>query len=124
MRARTIRAGLMMAAFLAVSPSAQASTQDPAEALVAASKKEWTLPLRVRAALVDRILAHRLDTLIPQIMREEGIDMWLLMSREYFEDPVTASMLDAKSMSARRRTILIFHDPGNGEPIERLTVSR
>ncbi|MEM9312674.1 MAG: M24 family metallopeptidase [Pseudomonadota bacterium] len=124
MRARTIWAGLMMAAFLAVSPSAQASTQDPAEALVSASKKEWTLPLRVRAALVDRILEHRLDTLIPQIMREEGIDMWLLMSREYFEDPVTASMLDAKSMSARRRTILIFHDPGNGEPIERLTVSR
>ncbi|MEM7700723.1 MAG: M24 family metallopeptidase [Pseudomonadota bacterium] len=82
------------------------------------------LPLRERAAVIDRNLAHRLDTLIPQIMREEGVDMWLLMSREYFEDPVTASMLDAKSMSARRRTILIYFDPGDGKPIERLTVSR
>lgn len=81
-------------------------------------------PLRERAEIIDRNLAHRLDTVVPQIMREEGIDMWLLMSREYFEDPVTASMLDAKSMSARRRTILIFFDPGEGKPIERLTVSR
>ncbi|MEM1196226.1 MAG: M24 family metallopeptidase [Pseudomonadota bacterium] len=124
MRARTIWLGLMMAALSPVSLSAQAPPQDPAEAQIAASKEDWTLPLRVRAALVDKVLEHRLDTLIPQIMREEGIDMWLLMSREYFEDPVTASMLDAKSMSARRRTILIFHDPGQGEPIERLTVSR
>jgi Xaa-Pro aminopeptidase len=82
------------------------------------------LPLRERAEVIDRILAERLDTLIAPIMREEGIDMWLLVSREYFEDPVTASMLDAKSMHARRRTILIFHDPGDGKPIERLTVSR
>ena len=33
-------------------------------------------------------------------------------------------MLDAESMSARRRTILILHDPGEGQEIERLTVSR
>ncbi|MEO0698472.1 MAG: M24 family metallopeptidase [Pseudomonadota bacterium] len=82
------------------------------------------LPLQERAAKIDAILKQRLDTLIPTLMREEGVDMWLLMSREYFEDPVTASMLDGKSMSARRRTILIFFDPGNGAPIERLTVSR
>jgi len=86
------------------------------------------LPLRERAEVIDRLLAERLKTILPQIMRAEGIDMWVLMSREYFEDPVTASMLDAKSMSARRRTILILHDPCEaaceGEPIERLTVSR
>ena len=80
--------------------------------------------LRERAVFIDNVLKTRLDTLLPQLMREEGIDMWVLMSREYFEDPVTASMLDAKSMHARRRTILILFDPGNGAPIERLTVSR
>jgi len=88
--------------------------------------------MRERAKLIDIILAERLDAIIPQIMREQGIDMWLLMSREYFEDPVTASMLDAKSMSARRRTILIFHDTCQtsgetdceGKPVERFTVSR
>lgn len=82
------------------------------------------LPMRERADVIDAILAKRLDTIIPQIMRKEGVDLWLLMAREYFEEPVVASMLDARSMSARRRTILIFHDPGNGAPIERLTVSR
>jgi Xaa-Pro aminopeptidase len=79
---------------------------------------------RERAEVIDRLLTERLDTLIAPLMREEGIDFWLLMSREYFEEPVIATILDAQSFHARRRTILIFHDPGNGEPIERLTVSR
>ena len=82
------------------------------------------LNARDRAATENRILAARLDTIIPAIMREQGIDVWLLVAREYFEEPVVASMLDAENMHARRRTILIFHDPGNGKPVERLTVSR
>lgn len=82
------------------------------------------LPLRDRVAVIDRILADRLDQVVPQIMREEGIQMWVLMAREYFEEPVIATMLDARSMAARRRTILIFFDPGEGQPVERLTVSR
>ena len=82
------------------------------------------LPLRERAVVIDRILEERLDTIIPQIMREQGVSMWVLMSREYFEEPVVESLLDARSMAARRRTILIFSDPGDGQPIERLTVSR
>ncbi len=56
----------------------------------------------------NRILAERLDTIIPAIMREQRIDLWLLVAREYFEEPVVASMLDAENMHARRRTILIF----------------
>jgi hypothetical protein len=82
------------------------------------------LPAREQAAVIDRIIAERLDQIIPAIMREQGIDLWLLMAREYFEEPVVASMLDATSMHARRRTILIFYDPGEGKPVERLTVSR
>ena len=82
------------------------------------------LPLRDRAAVIDRILEERLETVVPQIMRENGVAMWVLMAREYFEEPVIATMLDARSMAARRRTILVFFDPGEGEPIERLTVSR
>lgn len=79
---------------------------------------------RDRAAAENRILAERLDAIIPAIMREQGIDLWLLVAREYFEEPVVASMLDAENMHARRRTILIFYDPGQGKPVERLTVSR
>jgi len=82
------------------------------------------LPLRDRAKVVNEILAERLDTVVPKLMRDNNASMWILMAREYFEEPVVATMLDAESLHARRRTILIFYNPGNGQPIERLTVSR
>lgn len=82
------------------------------------------LPLRERARVQDAWLAERLDTIVPRLMREQGFDMWVLIAREYLEDPVMTTMLNATSMRARRRTILIFYDPGGGRPIERLTVSR
>ena len=94
------------------------------ETEVAAPALPAILGPRERAELENRILAERLDTLIPDIMRAEGIDLWLLVAREYFEEPVVATMLDAENMHARRRTSLIFHDPGEGKPVERLTVSR
>jgi len=82
------------------------------------------LPLRERARVQDAWLAERLDTIVPRLMREQGYDMWVLIAREYLEDPVMSTMLNATSMRARRRTILVFFDPGGGRPIERLTVSR
>jgi Xaa-Pro aminopeptidase len=82
------------------------------------------LPLREQARLEDRMLAERLDLIVPALMREQKIDMWVMIAREYVEDPVVATMLDAKNMHARRRTILLFYDPGAGRPVERLTVSR
>lgn len=91
---------------------------------LAAPEMPPLLSMRERAEVIDAVLAERLETIVPAIMREQGIDMWVLMAREYFEEPVIATMLDAKSMAARRRTILVFHDPGDGQPVERLTVSR
>lgn len=82
------------------------------------------LPLRERARVQDEWLAQRLETIVPRLMRDNGFDIWILVGREYLEDPVMATMLDARSLRARRRTILVFHDPGEGRPIERLTVSR
>ena len=77
-----------------------------------------------RAALHDAWLGERLDTVIPMIMRENEIDMWILVAREYLEDPVVATMLNATSFHARRRTILVFYDQGSDKGAERLTVSR
>jgi Xaa-Pro aminopeptidase len=118
---------LLLAATLAT-PLAAAPAPMPAlllaESEQAAPALPAILPAREQAALINRILKERLDTIIPAIMREAGIDMWVLMAREYFEEPVVASMLDAENMHARRRTILIFFDPGEGRPVERLTVSR
>ncbi|WP_297820003.1 hypothetical protein [uncultured Paraglaciecola sp.] len=64
------------------------------------------------------------NTLLPGLMRREGIDMWVLISREYNEDPILKTMLPANWLSARRRTILVLFDPGEGKPIERLAVAR
>ncbi|HUG44127.1 MAG TPA: M24 family metallopeptidase [Acidobacteriota bacterium] len=72
---------------------------------------------------MDEWLELRLDRLIPELMRREGIDMWVLIAREYNEDPVLKTMLPATWFSARRRTILLFHDREEGG-VERLAVSR
>lgn len=82
------------------------------------------LRLREQAAVKDAWLETRFDTVLPDLMRTNGIDMWILVAREYLEDPVVSTMLNATSLRARRRTILVFHDPGPGKPIERLVVSK
>ena len=82
------------------------------------------LPIRERAALVDTWLDIRLDTIIPRLLRREGIDMWVISAREYNEDPVIKTMLPATWLRARRRTILVFHDPGLGQKVERLAIAR
>ncbi len=106
----------MFALPAAAAPFCQIEASDPAVPAI--------LPLKDRAALQNAWLKDRLDTVIPGLMRENHVDMWVLVAREYLEDPVVATMLNAESMHARRRTILVFYDPGAGKPIERLTVSR
>lgn len=118
--------GLLAAVLLAQGTSLAA---EPADFTLSETEQQRprlpaVLPVREQAQIVDNILRERLDTLIPQLMRESRIDFWIVSAREYFEDPITASLLDAESMHARRRTILAFYDPGEGRPVERLTISR
>ena len=78
---------------------------------------DWSakvLPLRRQAEVCDRWLRERLQTVLPEVMRREGVDMWIVVAREYNEDPVLMSLLPATMMSARRRTILVFHTPAEG----------
>ena len=81
------------------------------------------LPLRRQAEVRDDWLKTRLDCLLPELMGRENLDMWIVVCREYNEDPVIMSLLPATSMSARRRTILLFARQADGA-VERLTVSR
>ena len=77
-----------------------------------------------RAQVVDEILEERFNSLLPQIMDEEEIDMWLLISREYNEDPVLRTMLPSTWLNARRRTILLFYRNKKSNTVERLAVAR
>ncbi|MEM7534838.1 MAG: M24 family metallopeptidase [Chloroflexota bacterium] len=81
------------------------------------------LPLRQQMDVCNGWLKERLETVIPMLMDREGVDMWIVIAREYNEDPVIMSMLPAPAMSARRRTILVFARDKEGN-IARYTVSR
>jgi hypothetical protein len=89
-----------------------------------AQKIPVVLPERERAAVIDNILEDRFENLLPALMRREGIDMWIIISREYNEDPVMKTMLPSVWLSARRRTIMVFYDPGNGKPLDKLAIAR
>jgi len=82
------------------------------------------LPMRERAQVIDELLNDKLVNTLPGLMRREGIDMWLVISREYNEDPVIETLLPATWMAARRRTILVMYDPGGDEPLQTLAVAR
>lgn len=81
------------------------------------------LPLRERAEIVNNWLRWRLDNIIPELMRREGIDMWLVINREYNEDPVYMTMVPEPTMYARRTSILMFVDRGGEKGVERLSGS-
>ncbi|WP_206613533.1 M24 family metallopeptidase [Parahaliea mediterranea] len=123
--------GAAAIAGLLVAPVAQADTAAmPVQ--VAEPLMPGILPLRQRAQAQDRWVKARLDRIVPALMREAGVDMWLVIAREYNEDPVLESMLPATWVSARRRMVLVFHDRGgdidggsDGKTgVERLAVAR
>lgn len=113
----TIKTLLLAIAFVVAAgmPAQAQEAQDPALPAI--------LDLRERAALRDAWLTRRLETVVPKLMAREKVDMWVLIAREYNEDPVLETMLPATWMSARRRTILLFHRLDDGS-LERLSVSR
>lgn len=82
------------------------------------------LSQRDRISPVNEILKDRLENLLPSLMRETGIDMWLVINREYMEDPVYLTLVPEPVFAARRTTMLVFFDRGAEKGVERLTVSR
>ena len=82
------------------------------------------LSMRDRAEVIDQIIDERIATVLPNIMERTGIDMWVIISREYNEDPVLKTFLPSTWQTARRRTILLIYNPGNNQPLETLAVAR
>lgn len=80
------------------------------------------LSQREQAAIIDELLEDRLRNVLPALMRREGFDMWVIISREYNEDPVIKTLLPATWFAARRTTMLVAYD--NGTETEYLAVAR
>ena len=79
------------------------------------------LPEEKQTEIVNDWLKIRLDTVLPEVMRREKIDMWIIICREYNEDPVFLTLMPAQTYSARRTSILVFFDQGE-KGLERLIV--
>lgn len=82
------------------------------------------LSMKERSEVIDRILEEKINTVLPELMRREGFDMWVVVSREYNEDPVIETLLPSTWLAARRRTILVMFDQGEEKGIEALAVAR
>jgi Xaa-Pro aminopeptidase len=92
--------------------------------LAAAGEIPAVLNLKEQAAVYDGWLTVRLEKILPELMRREKIDMWLVICREYNEDPVYLSMVPFASLSARRLTMLVMFDRGADKGVERFSVNR
>ena len=78
--------------------------------------------LREQAAIQQAWVKERLEVNLPKIMRQQGVDMWVVSMREYNEDPVFRALVSPTSFAARRRTIYVFFDHGPEKGVERLAL--
>ena len=110
-RARPFLASLILAAFLSsAAPRTSAQGVRP-------------LPgLREQAEIQQGWLKLRLERVLPKLMRKHGVGMWLVICREYNEDPVFFSLVSPTVFAARRRTIYVFFDRGEERGVERLAL--
>ncbi len=81
------------------------------------------LSTRERVEPENRMVRERLETLLPRLMAETDLDMWLVINREYAEDPVYFTLVPQPSFAARRTTMLVFHRQPDGS-VARLSVNR
>jgi len=78
--------------------------------------------MREQAEIQQHWLKLRLERVLPRLMRKHHVQMWLVICREYNEDPVFFSLVSPTMFAARRRTIYVFFDRGEEKGIERLAL--
>lgn len=66
------------------------------------------MTLKQQSELTDNILKERIDSLLPNLMKELDIQCWVITGREYNEDPVLHTFLPSFMQHVRRTMILIF----------------
>ena len=82
------------------------------------------LPLKERADFVNKLQKDRFNNLLPKLMEEIGIDMWVLIAREYNEDPIIKTMLPPTWLNARRTTIVVFSLDSKSKKFESVAIAR
>jgi hypothetical protein len=82
------------------------------------------LPLKERAEFINKLQKERLNKLLPKLMEKTGIDMWVLIAREYNEDPIIKTMLPPTWLNARRTTIIVFSLDSKTKKFESVAIAR
>ncbi|RPI74754.1 MAG: hypothetical protein EHM45_17450, partial [Desulfobacteraceae bacterium] len=77
------------------------------------------LSLRQQADQINTWMETRLTTVLPALMRRAGIDMWLIINREYNEDPLYFTMVPRPALYSSGTAALLFHDKGPQVGVER-----
>lgn len=88
------------------------------------TQAQLILSEREQSRVVDEVLEERFNTLLPDLMQRTQIDLWIVMSREYNEDPVLKTMLPATWLSARRTTMLVFYYNSVSKQVEKFAIAR
>jgi Xaa-Pro aminopeptidase len=78
--------------------------------------------LRQQADVEQAWLETRMDSILPGLMRQYRIDMWVIPMREYAEDPLFKALVSPTTFAARRRTIYVFWDRGLEQGVERIAL--
>ncbi len=112
---------VLFAGLLVSSACATTGAQPPASSEHAAPERPFGT-LRDQADRQQAWLKERLEVALPKLMRQHGVEMWVVPMREYNEDPVFKALVSPKSYAARRRTIFVFHDMGPEKGVVRLTL--
>ena len=82
------------------------------------------LTVQEQAKTINELLTDRIENLLPKLMDEANIDCWLIISREYNEDPILKTFLPAEWLSARRTTMLVFYRNKNKQSIQSYAIAR
>ena len=77
-----------------------------------------------QAKIVNDILSYRINNLLPELMTKHNIDCWVMITREYNEDPIVKTFLPAEWLSARRRTVLVFYNNPSTGQLEKYAIAR
>ena len=80
---------------------------------------ENILPKREQAILMNRLLKSKQEIVLPQVMRETEIDMWIV-SRDEGHLYITLQESDKEGLISDRFSYLVFFDKGEREGIERI----
>ena len=116
MKNRNLASGLLGVVALAIVSWSSAVSAAAADAFA-------VLEPRARVEPENRMVRERLEKLLPTLMAEANLDMWLVLNREYAEDPVYFTLVPQPTFAARRTTMLVFHRKADGS-VERLAVNR